>query len=61
MSDDTSEFHYVLPCPCGQRIEGDSEDELVERSFVHLRAEHPDLADVYEREHVIFMMLKLRK
>jgi hypothetical protein len=55
------EFHYVLQCPCGAALSGDTEDEIVEVSFAHLREQHPDLADEYEREHILFMVIKLRK
>ena len=53
------QFHYVLTCPCGERLTGDTEDDIVEVSFAHLRAEHPDLADDYEREHILFMARRL--
>jgi predicted small metal-binding protein len=56
-----SEFHYVLSCPCGERLTGDSEDEIVETSFAHLREKHPDMADSYEREHILFMAIRLKK
>ena len=55
------EYHYVLSCPCGTRLTGDTEDDIVETSFAHLRAEHPDMANDYEREHILFMALRLRK
>jgi hypothetical protein len=55
------EYHHVLRCPCGTSLTADTEDELVEVSFEHLRAEHPDMADVYEREHILFMSLRLPK
>ncbi len=45
----------TLSCPCGQIIRGENEDDLVEKSFEHLREKHPDMADHYEREHILFM------
>jgi carbon monoxide dehydrogenase subunit G len=48
-------FVWVLRCPCGTALEGASEDEIVETSFAHLREAHPDMADAYERDHVLFM------
>jgi predicted small metal-binding protein len=48
-------YYWLLRCPCGAALEGSSEDEIVELSFDHLRAEHPDMADEYEREHILFM------
>jgi hypothetical protein len=55
------EFHYVLDCPCGKTLTGDSEDEIVEVTFAHLGEAHPERADEYEREHVLFMARRLVK
>jgi predicted small metal-binding protein len=55
------EYHHVLRCPCGMTLTGDTEDEIVEVAFAHLREQHPDMADDYEREHILFMAIKLRK
>ena len=49
------QYYWVLQCPCGASLEGSSEDEIVDLSFGHLRKNHPDMADVYEREHILFM------
>jgi hypothetical protein len=46
---------WVLHCPCGQMLESGSEDGIVEVSLAHLQEKHPDMADVYEREHILFM------
>jgi hypothetical protein len=56
-----AEYHYVLQCPCGRTLRGDTEDDIVEHAFAHLREAHPDMANDYEREHILFMALKLRK
>ena len=53
------EHYYLLHCPCGLSLEGATEDEIVDRSFEHLREKHPHME--YEREHILFMALKLRK
>jgi hypothetical protein len=55
------EFHYVLNCPCGEALTGLTEDEIVEVSLTHLREAHPDMADTYEREHVLFMARRVVK
>ncbi len=55
------EFHYVLNCPCGEALTGLTEDEIVEVSLAHLREVHPDMADTYEREHVLFMARRVVK
>ena len=49
------QYYWVLQCPCGTSLEGSSEDEIVELSFAHLNEKHPDMADTYEREHILFM------
>lgn len=57
----TREYHYVLRCPCGTSLTGDTEDDIVEVSFAHLAEVHPDMSDAYEREHILFMALRLPK
>ena len=54
-------FQYQLRCPCGVVLTGATEDEIVDVSFAHLREVHPDLADEYEREHILFMAIKVRR
>jgi predicted small metal-binding protein len=51
-------YEWVLNCPCGESLTGASEDEIVDVSFAHLREKHPDMADTYEREHILFMATK---
>jgi hypothetical protein len=53
------EFQWVLRCPCGVLLTGLTEDEIVEVAFAHLRELHPDMADHYEREHILFMSQQL--
>ena len=60
MTDAEPQFTYVLRCPCGTNLSGATEDEIVDVSFAHLREQHPDMADEYEREHVLFMAVRLR-
>ena len=55
------EYHHRLVCPCGTPLTGDTEDELVEVAFAHLREQHPDMANDYEREHILFMAIKVPK
>jgi predicted small metal-binding protein len=45
----------TLQCPCGETITAETEDELVEKAQEHLREKHPELADHYTREHILFM------
>jgi hypothetical protein len=61
MSSTEREYHYVLRCPCGASLTGDTEDDIVEVSFAHLREQHPDMANTYTRDHVLLMALRLLK
>lgn len=54
-------YEWVLHCPCGERLTGASEDAIVEVSLAHLAEKHPDMADTYEREHILFMAVKYRR
>jgi hypothetical protein len=54
-------YQWVLDCPCRERLRGDSEDEIVEVAFAHLAEKHPDMAESYEREHILFMAVKYRR
>ncbi len=42
-----------LNCPCGEAITGKDEDELVEKTQVHLTDAHPGLS--YDRDAILFM------
>jgi hypothetical protein len=43
----------TLDCPCGERIRGENEDDLVEKAQAHLAERHPDLE--YSRDEILFM------
>jgi hypothetical protein len=44
-----------LRCPCGELIEAETEDELVEKANEHLREQHPNIAGGYTRDEILFM------
>jgi predicted small metal-binding protein len=44
-----------LICPCGEYVQGKDEDDLVEKVKQHLRDKHPELADDYDRDHILFL------
>ena len=52
-------YEWILDCPCGTRLRGASEDEIVDVSLAHLAEKHPDMT--YEREHILFMAVKYRR
>ena len=45
----------VLRCPCGEQITAATEEEIIARAKDHLERAHPDLADEYGPEHILFM------
>ena len=49
----------VLNCPCGEQLSAADDDEIVEAAQRHLRAAHPDRADEYDREQILFMAIDL--
>ena len=42
-----------LNCPCGEHIDAENEDELVERAQAHLAEAHP--GHEYTRDQILFM------
>ncbi|OLL75977.1 hypothetical protein Ae168Ps1_4381c [Pseudonocardia sp. Ae168_Ps1] len=42
-----------LTCPCGARIHGEDEDDLVRLTQEHLAAKHPD--HEYSRDEILFI------
>jgi len=45
-----------ITCECGQIVSGDTEDEVVERTFAHLRGDHPQLADQVTRDEIVALI-----
>jgi hypothetical protein len=45
----------LLQCPCGEEITGSDEDDLVSKAKAHLADKHPERAEEYQREHILFM------
>jgi predicted small metal-binding protein len=45
----------MLDCPCGEHIEAEDEVELVVKAKQHLQEKHPELADVYDDEQILFI------
>ncbi len=43
-----------LRCPCGELIQGEDEDDLVEKANEHLATVHPDHGG-YTRDEILFM------
>jgi len=45
----------VVNCPCGERIEGDTDDMVVVRVNEHLASAHPEMAEKYSDEQILSM------
>jgi hypothetical protein len=45
----------VVHCPCGQDIEGETDDQLVANVEEHMESDHPDLVGKYSREQILGM------
>jgi hypothetical protein len=43
----------AVHCPCGEVIEADTDDELVEKTQQHVREHHPDLEGEYTRDKIL--------
>jgi hypothetical protein len=46
-----------LHCPCGEYLVAAGEEELVRLAQEHLKHEHPQLADHYTREDILWMAI----
>lgn len=45
-------LHTRITCPCGEFIEGETEDDLVEKTQAHLQDTH---GRTYGREEILLM------
>ena len=45
----------VVHCPCGQDVEGESDDQLVENVQAHIASDHEDMVGKYSREQILEM------
>ena len=45
-----------ITCECGQIVRADSERELVELTYAHLRSDHPQLADKLTRDDIVALI-----
>jgi hypothetical protein len=43
----------TLVCPCGERLVGEDDDDLVAKAYAHLAERHPDLVDEYTRDDIL--------
>ena len=45
----------VVNCPCGERIEGETDDAVVDHVNAHLTSTQPELAGKYSSEQILSM------
>jgi predicted small metal-binding protein len=45
----------TINCPCGEVVEADSDDELVQAVEEHVQEKHPDMVGKYSREQILGM------
>jgi predicted small metal-binding protein len=45
-----------ITCECGQVLRGETEGELVELTYEHLRSDHPQLADKLTRDDIVALI-----
>lgn len=43
----------AVHCPCGEVIEAETDDELVDKTQQHVRDDHPELVDEYTKEKIL--------
>jgi hypothetical protein len=45
----------IVHCPCGENVEGENDDALVESVNEHIATKHPDMVGKYSREEILEM------
>jgi predicted small metal-binding protein len=46
----------VISCICGQSVQGDTEEEVLDKAEDHVRSDHPDLVDEFPRTTLATMI-----
>jgi hypothetical protein len=44
-----------VDCPCGETIQGETDDELVTNVEQHVQSDHPDMVGTMSREQILGM------
>jgi len=45
----------VVHCPCGTNVEGETDDQLVDKVEQHIQSDHPDMVGKYSRQQILEM------
>lgn len=46
----------VIHCACGRSVQGDAEDEVLDKAEEHVREDHPEMAHEFTRERLRSMI-----
>jgi predicted small metal-binding protein len=44
-----------IDCPCGETVQGETDDELVTNAEAHMRDKHPEMVGTMSREQLLGM------
>lgn len=47
----------LIECACGATVQGETEDEVLDKAEQHVRTEHADQADQFPREKLATMVV----
>ena len=45
----------AIHCPCGEVVEAETDDDLVQQVEQHIRDKHPEMAGQYSGEQILSM------
>jgi len=45
-----------ITCECGHIVQGDTDDEVVDRTLAHLSRDHPQLAGQITRDEIVALI-----
>ena len=45
----------VIHCPCGEDVQAEDDDALVENVEEHIQDKHPDMVGKYSRDQILSM------
>ena len=52
----TTTMARQITCECGEIVRGESEHDVVERAFEHIRSDHPELAEKITRDEIVALI-----
>jgi len=55
LSPEEEEPMKAVHCPCGEVVEGENDDDLVQKVESHVKDKHPEKVGAYTREQILGM------